>query len=133
MSRERLKRIITFVLAFGGIGLAYGVFVQYTGWGIPCPVFSLTGLKCPGCGITHMCIALLRLDVASAFAAHPMLLVQLPFLMLILLRNVIRYVRNGKWQLTKAESGAIYICIALLLLFSIGRNMERLQELTELF
>lgn len=132
MSRKRLKKIIVFVLAFIGVGLAYGAFVQYTGWGIPCPVFSLTGLRCPGCGVTHMCMALLKLDLGAAFAAHPVLFVQLPFLTWILVRNTIRYVLEGQWQLTKTESAVIYICIALLLVFSIVRNAARLQELLEM-
>ncbi len=126
MSHKRLKRICVFVLIILAVGIAYGAFVKVTGKGVPCLFYMLTGFQCPGCGITHMCIALLGLDFAAAFESHPMLLVQSPFLLLILLRNTIQYVKIGRWQLSRLESGVIYICIALLVVFSIVRNATRL-------
>jgi Protein of unknown function (DUF2752) len=41
--------------------------------GAPACLFrSLTGLPCPTCGATHAVVALSRLDLASAFAANPL-------------------------------------------------------------
>ena len=37
-----------------------------------CPFKALTGLPCPGCGITHAFLALGRLDFAGAWAANPL-------------------------------------------------------------
>jgi len=37
-----------------------------------CPFKALTGLPCPGCGMTHAFLALGRLDFAGAFAANPL-------------------------------------------------------------
>ena len=45
---------------------------------IPCPIKYLTGISCPGCGMSRACISALRLDFAAAFAYHP-LWIALPF------------------------------------------------------
>ena len=37
-----------------------------------CPFKALTGLPCPGCGMTHAFLALGRLDFAGACAANPL-------------------------------------------------------------
>lgn len=45
------------------------------GWaaGLPaCPIQTLAGLPCPGCGTTRSALALGRLDVAAALAASPL-------------------------------------------------------------
>ena len=40
--------------------------------GINCPFRSLTGIPCPGCGMTRAWLAALRLDFLAAFRYHPM-------------------------------------------------------------
>lgn len=37
-----------------------------------CPVRFLTGISCPGCGMTRALVAALRLDFRAAFAYHPL-------------------------------------------------------------
>ena len=39
---------------------------------ISCPIKWLTGISCPGCGMTRAAVALLRLDFAAAFYFHPL-------------------------------------------------------------
>ena len=38
---------------------------------LPCPILWITGISCPGCGITRACLSLLRLDVAAALYYNP--------------------------------------------------------------
>ena len=45
---------------------------------IPCIIKYLTGVSCPGCGMTRACISALRLDFQAAFFYHP-LWIALPF------------------------------------------------------
>lgn len=40
--------------------------------GLSCPIRSLTGIPCPGCGMTRAWKAALRLDIITAFRYHPM-------------------------------------------------------------
>lgn len=39
---------------------------------LDCPIRSLTGIPCPGCGMSRAWLAALRLDFAEAFSLHPM-------------------------------------------------------------
>ena len=42
--------------------------------GMPCPILSLTGLQCPGCGSTRALYSLLHGDPVKAFSMNPLLL-----------------------------------------------------------
>lgn len=37
-----------------------------------CPILRITGLPCPGCGMTRAWLSVLRLDFAAAFSYNPM-------------------------------------------------------------
>lgn len=37
-----------------------------------CPVRLMTGVACPGCGMTRALLALLKLDLALAYEMHPL-------------------------------------------------------------
>src|SRR5690554_3644064 len=64
---------------FGIGGLLYlKVWVPLTGIGVPCIFHELTGLYCPGCGITRTVLSLLSLDFHQAFRFNPLLVFLLP-------------------------------------------------------
>ena len=75
----------------GKVGLAafilvgYYGFVRYTGTGIPCLFRFVFHLKCPGCGITHMLLALGKGDLSGAFHSHPVIFCFGPFLLWLLI------------------------------------------------
>lgn len=48
--------------------------------GIGCPIRAITGIPCPGCGITRALLAAMRLQWRSAFSLHPLFPLALPFL-----------------------------------------------------
>lgn len=125
-TKHRLKRLLLLAGLILGIGLAYAVFVRLSGLSIPCPFHAVTGLFCPGCGVTRMCLALLRLDFAAAWQANPVLLLLLPVLAALLLRQAVRYVKTGRSTLSRGESALVWGMAAVLLLWGIARNLAPL-------
>lgn len=116
--RKRVLRGLLLILLLGGL---YACFVRLTGFGIPCPFRSLTGLQCPGCGVSRMCMALLRLDLPAAFAANAAILCLLPLLLVTALRMLWLYVRfdlNG----SRMTNVSVCLMIGVLLIFGVLRN-----------
>ena len=79
--RRRLFRVLRGLGIVLLLGLGYALWGSVTGLWLPCPFHALTGLECPGCGVTRMCLALLRLDFAGAWAANPGLLLLSPLIL----------------------------------------------------
>ena len=117
---ERSRRLRR-VLAGGGVllaaGLGYALWVGCTGLALPCPFRAATGLLCPGCGVTRLCLALLRGDWGGAWAANPMLLV------LLAGGIAVRYVREGRTAGPRWENVLCWILAALLLIWGVVRNL----------
>ena len=53
-----------FLLALVILYLLCGIFFDFF---IPCPFRTITGLRCPGCGLSHAAVSLARLDIRGAF------------------------------------------------------------------
>lgn len=63
------------MLAFGiaavlqlGLGLDP---LSISGWGVPCPFHALTGLHCPGCGMTRALVLVSQLELRAALQMNP--------------------------------------------------------------
>lgn len=113
------RRAAVFVLC----GIGYAVFVMTTGLAIPCPIHLITGLYCPACGASRMCLALLRLDFAAAVRANALLMALLPVLAVLTAVSGVRYVRFGSASLYRWQSAVVWGMIALLLIFGVLRNL----------
>lgn len=102
-----------------GAGAAYYGFASVFG-GIPCLFRLVTGLKCPGCGITTLILRLGRGDLAGAFWANPFLFVTLPLPVGLALRQA--WLRARGKPFTRGEE---LLCLgygAALLAWGVFRN-----------
>lgn len=70
----------------GGAGLALAALALYA-TGIGCPIKWLTGISCPGCGMTRAWLCVLRLDLYHALAYHPLFWMLPLALVLVALRG----------------------------------------------
>lgn len=120
---RRLLRALAWWLGLLVAGICYGAVVARTGFGIPCLFRLATGLQCPGCGITHMALCLMRGDLSGAFHANAMVLTLLPVGMILAAKITLRYLKTGLRQLTRWENRTVIGMIVLLIGFGVIRNL----------
>ena len=122
MKKRLLKSLLTAGIVLA-VGLSYYAFIKLTGLGIPCIFHSLTGLHCPGCGVSRMCIALLQLDLATAFQSNAFWMVLWPFLAVYGLFKWVEYLKTGRTVNRRWETPVSAVLLAIALIFSILRNI----------
>ena len=121
---RRIVRVLALWIGLPLLGICYGMLVSRIGFGIPCVFRLITGLKCPGCGVTHMALCLLRGDLSGAFYENPVVLMLLPSGLILAIRLTCRYLKTGSKCLTKWENRVVIGMIVLLVAFGIARNMK---------
>lgn len=117
------KRLIICLLGILVFGTAYYVFIRLTHISIPCVFHMVTGLKCPGCGITGMFLCLAKADFVGAFHKNAAVFCLLPFWIIY---GAIKILFNPKWteKNSKAEKILIWTTVAVLIMFGILRNVN---------
>lgn len=107
--------------------IIYYFINKYLDFGIPCLFHALTGLYCPGCGITRMLFSLLELDFYSAYRANPLLFI------LLILAIIYLFVKLIMTKIFRRKiyipNFIYYILIAILLLYGLIRNLPGMEFL----
>ena len=120
--KARLIRVVKRYVILLTIGILYFVFISLTDMGIPCVFRLVTGLQCPGCGISRMLASLIRLDFAAAFRYNPVILLTSPILLFAFIRSDIDYIRTGKSYIERYRF--LWIAeLVILLAFGVIRNL----------
>ena len=118
--RGRIKKIGAPVMILFA-GALYFWWLEHTGFGIPCLFRRITGFKCPGCGITHMLLHIIRFEPGAAFHDNPFLFLSLPFLMA---ETGFAYYLHRKGNKTpKWNTVMVFSYLILLIGFGIFRNI----------
>lgn len=83
------------------IAVVYIIIMQLSGKKI-CPLANMTGLPCPGCGLSRAAVLFIQGDFAGAWKMHPFFYF---FLILAVVCGICRYGfgMTGKWM-TKAAA-----------------------------
>ena len=122
-SKTRLFRLLSGLGLLLALGLGYVAVIRLLGRGLYCPFYMATGLLCPGCGVSRMCLALLRGDWAGAWRANPLLTALLPVLAALLGLRALRYVRTGEGRAPAWESRTWIALAVLLVVYGVARNL----------
>ena len=69
MALGRVKNLKWKILPLAIYGVALGLWRYLK---LPCLWRSITGIICPGCGMSRAWLAVLHLDFSKAFSMHPM-------------------------------------------------------------
>jgi hypothetical protein len=116
------KSFLRKLLLTAALLAAYYLFVRCTGISLPCLFHSITGLQCPGCGVTHMLLYMAQFDFSNAFASNPMLFCLFSlFCVLIVVKLALNpdWLKNGH----PVFNTMVWCCCILLMLFGIIRNV----------
>ncbi len=122
------KRLLNVILK---IALCFFLLVGYfylnktIHFAIPCPIKKITGLYCPGCGITRCLFALLEGNIPKAFRANQLVFILLPFLIAYFIYYIYLYIAAKKDTILKKIPTFYYIILLIIVLaYGILRNIE---------
>ena len=125
-AKERARRWRIVCLIWGGaafVAMLYLLFVRFVGFGVPCALYELTGLSCPGCGLTRAAVAISRGEFGEAFAYNAMLLPYIGYVGWLTRRASVRYVRGEKEPLFFGPGWVHIAFLAATVIFGIVRNI----------
>ena len=112
------------VAAFAASSAAVWYFDPTTAGFFPvCPLYSMTGIACPGCGLTRGFHALFHGDVTTALhfnALIPLFAMIFAFFLMRTLLFAVRGTRLPKWIVAPRLLTAFFV---LLLVFGVLRNL----------
>ncbi len=115
-----LQYLIRKTAPFVVLGFVYYIWLRMTHLYIPCIFRSITGYRCPCCGMTTMCVSILRFRFIDAFYANPFIFTTIPFILFEIMYNVyLSYTEKRMPLWNKALLGGY--CSALLI-FAIIRD-----------
>jgi hypothetical protein len=91
----------------------------------PCPFYTITGLKCPGCGSLRAIYNLFNLEFVNAFNENPLLIISVPYLLLLFYFNLssLKLKRDKKISNILFRKNAIIIALSIILGFWVIRNI----------
>lgn len=121
----RIKKLSAAAVGLAGIGAGYALLSRL-GISVPCVFHKITGLYCPGCGISRMCLSLLRFDIAAAFHYNAAALIALPFFVFLAAVAICRYIKTGTVNFTGVPKMLVWMLLAFFLLFGALRNLPAL-------
>ena len=114
----KVFRQISIILLLGGI---YLIIVRKIGKGIPCIFFKLTGLQCPGCGMTRAMVEIGKGNFRAAFQYNVLSLTVFPVLCIYMLFRLVHTEMNKGKEFYIWE----YVVLIVLFLITIGYTYVR--------
>lgn len=99
------------------LGILYIFILLKYNIGIPCIFNEITGLYCPGCGITRAIASLIKFDLYQAFRYNMLIVVFIP---LICIYGFIKYALKKD---IKIPNWLWYLILIITILFAILRNI----------
>lgn len=89
----------------------------------PCLFNKLTGLYCPGCGMTRATHALLNFRIKEAFDFNPLFFILLPFLAYMGIMQSISLYKYQKMSVIKIPYWIVVLIAVVVVAFFILRNI----------
>ena len=120
--RKRTIKLIKEIAFVAVILAANAIIYTTTGYGIPCIFRLTTGLKCPGCGMTHAYIELCKGNLHGALGHNILSVTLMPLILIYLVYKALVFIKTGEQRTRAWEYVAYTICFIVLALFFVYRN-----------
>ena len=120
---KRIKKMISATTILFVAGVLYYVIFALTGFAVPCVFHSITGLYCPGCGISRMFVCIFELDFISAMHQNLALFFLSPILLIMFITSVVTYIKTGNMPHNKWFNTTTIVLICCFVLFGVLRNI----------
>lgn len=120
--KKRIQRVARVAALFVCAGLLYAVILKILGRGIPCVFHDITGLRCPGCGMTHAMTALLNLDFNAFIQANLFAPLIIIFFITAFASTSLKYIKTGIYRLSAVNSFVEISFLVLFIAWGIARN-----------
>lgn len=89
---------------------------------IGCVFYKITGLYCPGCGLTRCVESLLKLDFYQAFRYNPLAIIYMIVLFIYFI--VVRFIRKESFTISHISNKMWYSLVFITILYGICRNID---------
>lgn len=120
-----IRRLAAILLAVSAIIVLY-IYVIFdpsgSEWFPKCPLYAITGFKCPGCGSQRAIHALLNGDLATAFKMNGLLVMSIPFILLLIYSEITRK-KHPELYVRVHNIYVIYAVLAIVIIWWITRNI----------
>ena len=122
--KSRFFKVLKVLFILGILGIIYILWVKYTGLGLGCPFYKISGLFCPGCGVSRMFLNIFKGDFYLAFRSNVLLFTMLPVFVVYSIYKFFTYVKYGVQAQKKIETILIWGVVFMLILFGVLRNID---------
>lgn len=112
--------ILAFVVCVAGLVFIYNTS-PYEHALLRCPIYAVTGLKCPGCGLTRALYCLLHLDFADMLHENPFILI-VPYAAYLAIAELLALCTPLHLPRPVPPAWVLYTVLGAWLLYGIGRN-----------
>lgn len=122
MKKRTLSLIKIYVLILGA-GLLYALLFSEFNIKIPCLFNSFTGYLCPSCGVSRMCVEILKGNFLKAYYYNRLIFVLLPLFFVFFVKWSVDYIKTGKIRHSKIEMVLVTMILIAFGIFGIIRNI----------
>ena len=122
-TKERFKKLIIYTMIACITGLLLYIIYDFTSLGFKCPIHTLTGFKCAGCGNTHFIGSILKLKFKEAFAFNYMFPLEAFYILWVYIFSAKQYMKTGKFNYIAPFKVFDIICLIIIALWIPIRNI----------
>ncbi|SDE84595.1 Protein of unknown function [Epilithonimonas hungarica] len=131
--KNRKKSIVIFVFFLTLICIYYFFDPTKYSFFLKCPLKTMTGYECAGCGVQRAFHSLLHFRFLEAFKYNPLFVISIPVLVFVLLINFVKRYYNLKIKLDNYifNKKSIILILIIVFVFSLLRNSDYYKAIIE--